>query len=262
MKRESTSNTKPPSGGWSRRSVLASGTATAGLAALTQFTGALAKPTTTGKETAVQPKAFVYTEVQISVPFADAPWRDISEKIRKQPGFLNKTWLSGLGNNSLGGFYAFDSIENALRFVTVYFPTEPRAFGTAHNTRVFDAEVVAEASLDLSSPHFGAKPGRAPGAFVYTEVQVSVPFDKAPWRDRNPVLRKTPGLIAKTWLSGLNTNTIGGIDAFDTVENARAFAVDAFPETAARMNAAFYTRLFDASVTEEASKLLNSPYYA
>ena len=31
-------------------------------------------------------KAFVYTELQISVPFNDAPWRDVSDAIRGQPG--------------------------------------------------------------------------------------------------------------------------------------------------------------------------------
>jgi len=44
-------------------------------------------------------KAFVYTELQISVPFGDAPWREISDAILQQPGFISKTWLSGLGNN-------------------------------------------------------------------------------------------------------------------------------------------------------------------
>jgi hypothetical protein len=40
-----------------------------------------------------------------------------------------------------------------------------------------------------------------------------------------------------------------------------AFAVDDFPKTAAKLNAAFYTRVFDASVAEAASRGLNSPYY-
>ena len=259
MKKEKVLQTPPMKAGFTRRAAIVG--ALAGVVASAPFTRALAQLNQSEKDTSMQPKAFVYTEIQISVPFGDSPWRQISETIRKQPGFLNKTWLSGVGNNSLGGFYAFDSIENAQRFVTEYFPTEPRAFGAAHNTRIFDAEVVSEASLDLGSPHFGAQPSQAPAAFVYTEVQINVPFDKAPWRDRNPVLRKTPGLISKTWLSGLHTNTLGGIDAFDTIESARTFAIDAFPETAARMNAAFYTRIFDAKMTEEACRFLNSPYY-
>lgn len=207
-------------------------------------------------------KAFVYTELQISVPFSDAPWRDVSDTIREQPGFIGKTWLSGTGNNSVGGFYSFDSVENAQKFVTGYFPGEARKFGVAHNTRVFDAAPVKLASEGLESPHFGAKPAQDPGAFVYTEVQVNVPFENAPWRDRNPVLKQQPGFLAKTWLSGLHTNTLGGFDAFDTLENAQAFALDAFPQTAAKMNAAFYTRVFDANVTAEASRYLNSPFYA
>ena len=44
-------------------------------------------------------KAFVYTELQISIPFADAPWRDLNLAIQQQPGFINKTWLAGVGNN-------------------------------------------------------------------------------------------------------------------------------------------------------------------
>ena len=207
-------------------------------------------------------KAFVYTELQISVPFSDVPWQRVSDTIRQQPGFISKTWFSGVGNNSVGGFYSFASLENAVQFVTGYFPGEAKNFGVAHNTRVFDADTVKDASRDMKSPHFGEKPAQQPGAFVYTEVQINVPFEKAPWQDRNPVLKQQKGLLAKTWLSGLHTNTLGGIDAFDTLENARVFAIEVFPQTAAKMNAAFYTRVFDASVTEEASRYLDSPFYA
>lgn len=206
-------------------------------------------------------QAFVYTELQISVPFADAPWREISETIQQQPGFLSKTWLAGVGNNSVGGFYSFDSIENAQEFVTGYFPSEAANLGVAHTTRLFDATIVEQAGKDINSVHFGTTPAQKPGAFVYTELQANIPFEKAPWQARNPVLKETLGLLSKTWLSGLNTNTLGGIDAFDTVENAHAFAVNSFPKTAATLNAALYTRVFDANATEDASRFLNSPYY-
>lgn len=222
---------------------------------------AQAQSSNQNKEKKMSPKAFVYTEVQISVPFEDAPWQQINDAIRQQPGFLNKTWLSGVKTNSLGGIYAFDSVENAQKFVTGYFPQEAGGFGAAHNTRVFDAGLTRDASLGLDSPHYGAKPAKVPGAFVYTEVQVNLPFDTVPWQSRNTVLKKQKGLIAKTWLSGLHTNTVGGIDAFDTLENATAFAIEAFPQTAKKMNAAFYTRVFDAGLTEQASRDLNSPFY-
>ncbi|QAX28430.1 hypothetical protein ETW24_03045 [Leisingera sp. NJS204] len=212
------------------------------------------------KETAMTPKAFVYTEVAISVPFDQVPLQEINASIRQQPGFLNKTWLSGHGNNSIGGFYAFDSIENARSFVTGYFPGEPRSFGVAHNTRVFDAEATATASRDMGAAHYNSG-AAAPGAFVYTELQLSVPFEEAPWQARNAALKMLPGLQNKVWLSGLQTRTLGGFDAFDTLDNALDFALNLFPETAAELGCAFYTRVFDASVTEAASRAMNSPYY-
>jgi len=209
----------------------------------------------------MQTNAFVYTEVQISVPFDQAPWQEINRAIKAQPGFINKTWLSGVKTNSLGGLYAFDSIENAEKFVTGYFPAEAGGFGAAHNTRVFPAAPVREASQDLNSPHFGAAPAERPAAFVYTELQVNLPFAEAPWRARNPVLKQQPGLLAKTWLSGLHSNSLGGFDAFDSLESAQKFAIEDFPKTAAKLNAAFYTRIFDAKVTEAASRDMHSPYY-
>lgn len=101
-----------------------------------------------------------------------------------------------------------------------------------------------------------------PQAFVYTEVQVSVPFSEAPWRELNPELLRQPGILNKTWLAGADNHSLGGIYAFDSVANARRFVNDYFPKEAARLNAAFTTRLFDASVVEEASRQMHSPFFA
>ncbi len=97
--------------------------------------------------------------------------------------------------------------------------------------------------------------------FVYTEVQLSVPFDQAPWRELNPILQAQPGLQSKTWLSGVQNHSIGGLYEFDSLENAQAFAHDYFPTEAKKIGAAFTTRIFDGNVTEAASRFLNSPYY-
>ena len=99
-------------------------------------------------------KAFVYTEMQFSVPFNKAPWRELNPLIRAQPGFVNKTWLSGFQNNSVGGIYEFDSIENASRFAHDYFPGEARKINAAFTTRVFDGWVTEEASRQLNSVHY------------------------------------------------------------------------------------------------------------
>jgi len=97
-----------------------------------------------------------------------------------------------------------------------------------------------------------------PKAFVYTEVQLSVPFDSAPWRELNPVLQQQPGLVNKTWLSGYQNGSVGGFYEFDSLENANAFAQDYFPQEAKKIGAAFTTRVFDGAVTEEASRQMHS----
>lgn len=204
--------------------------------------------------------AFVYTEVQLSIPFSDAPWRRLNPILLRQPGFRNKTWLAGLGNQSVGGFYEFDSLEHARRFVIDYFPAEARALGVAQTTRIFDGWPVAEASRQLRSPHFGAPVTQRPGAFVYTEVQVGVPFEQAPWRELNPVLDAQPGLLHKTWLAGVGTYSLGGFYAFDDIPHAREFALGYFPTETAKLGAAYTTRIFDAAAVAEASASLGSPY--
>ena len=92
-----------------------------------------------------EPKAFVYTELQLSAPFESIPWQNFNTSIKQQPGFINKTWLSGISNNSVGGFYSFDSIENAQKFVTDYFPNEANGLGVAQTTHVFNATAGADA---------------------------------------------------------------------------------------------------------------------
>jgi hypothetical protein len=209
----------------------------------------------------LMPKAFVYTEVQNSVSFDQVPWEKRNPLISAQPGFMYKTWLSGVGNNSVGGFYAFDSVGNAQQYVTEFFPNGARKQGAGHTTRIFNAVIVEKASSGMGSVDFGGKISSKPGAFVYTEVQVNIPFENIPWRQRNRKLKTIPGLLTKTWLSGINTNTIGGIYAFDTIKNAKHYALESFPETAANMNAAFYIRIFDASVVEDASRGMHSPFF-
>ena len=75
------------------------------------------------------PNAFVYTELQASVPFADVPWKELNAAIAAQPGFIDKTWFSGVGNHSVGGLYSFAGVEDALHYCTDFFPALARDFG-------------------------------------------------------------------------------------------------------------------------------------
>jgi hypothetical protein len=99
-------------------------------------------------------KAFVYVEAQASAPFEEYPWEKDNADIRKQPGFISKTWLSGADNNSIGGFYAFDSIENAKRYATGFMSEKAKKLDIGLTTRVFSAERVAQASVEMNSPYF------------------------------------------------------------------------------------------------------------
>ena len=94
------------------------------------------------------------------------------------------------------------ALQNAQKYVTDYFPKEAKKFGVAQTTRVFDATITEEASRGVNSAHYPHNAKGKPGAFVYTEVQINIPFEEAPWRKRNPILLKQKGLLYKTWLSG------------------------------------------------------------
>lgn len=98
--------------------------------------------------------AFVYVEAQASASFEEYPWEKDNRDIRKQPGFISKTWLSGTDNNSVGGFYAFDSVENAKRYATGFMSEKAKKLDIGLTTRVFDAERVETASREMSSPFF------------------------------------------------------------------------------------------------------------
>ncbi len=97
--------------------------------------------------------------------------------------------------------------------------------------------------------------------FLYAEFQVSIPFDDFAWMEANSAMQQIPGLVNKTWLSGISTNSIGGFYQFDTEENARSYAEGLLADFAKSASASLTVRLFDGSVVLEASRGMNSPYY-
>lgn len=98
--------------------------------------------------------------------------------------------------------------------------------------------------------------------FLYAEVQTSVPFEEAPWRIFNPAMKKEKGLIRKTWLSGLETNSVGGLYEFDTIENARNYVHNYLRPEADSVGGkgSLLTRIYDGQITEDASKDMSSPW--
>jgi len=99
-------------------------------------------------------KVFLYAEYQLSVPFDQLDWKPINEDMKKNPGLKSKTWLSGLNTNSLGGFYEFDSIDNAQKYVeNLLIPFAKESKGSL-TVRLFDGETTKEANLGMDSPFY------------------------------------------------------------------------------------------------------------
>ncbi|MCX4688776.1 hypothetical protein OG401_31535 [Kitasatospora purpeofusca] len=100
-------------------------------------------------------KTFLYTEIQAAVPFDRFDWQPVNAALKTAPGLIRKTWLSGIGTHSVGGFYEFDTADNALAFAQGPFAEGAHRAGSPATTRLFDGEVVREASVDLDSPYYG-----------------------------------------------------------------------------------------------------------
>ena len=98
--------------------------------------------------------------------------------------------------------------------------------------------------------------------FLYAEFQVSAPFLNGVWKDANSAMQTVPGLRSKTWLSGIGTHTIGGFYEFDSVANARAYTEGMLAKFAKDADASLTVKLFDGEVVAEASRGMNSPFYA
>ncbi len=99
-------------------------------------------------------KTFLYGELQMTVPFSKVDWRAINAGLKKVPGLVRKTWLYGVQGGSVGGFYEFDSEENARNFAIGPYAEEAARFGASLTVKLFDGEVTEAASRDMRSPHY------------------------------------------------------------------------------------------------------------
>ena len=98
--------------------------------------------------------------------------------------------------------------------------------------------------------------------FLYAEFQVSAPFGDAIWREANPAMKTVDGLRNKTWLSGVNTDSIGGFYEFESVETARAYADSMLTDFARAAGGSLTVKLFHGAAVEIASRDMNSPFFA
>jgi len=97
--------------------------------------------------------------------------------------------------------------------------------------------------------------------FLYAEFQISIPFDQIDWQTINVEMKKYVGLKSKTWLSGINTHTVGGFYEFDSVENAQNYIDGLLVPFIKQVNGNLSTKIFDGEITQEANIGMLSPFY-
>lgn len=97
--------------------------------------------------------------------------------------------------------------------------------------------------------------------FLYAEYQVSIPFSQIGWAPINVEMQAFPGLKSKTWLSGINTYSVGGFYEFDSIENAQNYINGLLTPFAAKINGNLSVKLFDGEITRQANIGMNSPFY-
>jgi hypothetical protein len=106
------------------------------------------------EERTAMSKIFLYAEIQVSIPFSNIDWKNINVAMKKNSGLRSKTWLSGVNNNTIGGFYEFDSLENAKAYAVGYLAQAAQQIGGSLTVRLYDGDATADASRGMSSPFY------------------------------------------------------------------------------------------------------------
>ena len=82
--------------------------------------------------------------------------------MKKEKGLKSKTWLSGINNNTIGGFYEFDFLENAMAYAEGYLAAAAKQLGGSLSVKLFNGDIVADASRGISSPYYEKAAQNAP----------------------------------------------------------------------------------------------------
>ena len=99
-------------------------------------------------------KIFLYAEYQVAIPFEEVDWEPINTEMQKFDGLVSKTWLSGINNHTLGGFYEFTSEELAQKYIDeLLIPFTKKVNGNL-SVKLFNGDVVSDASKGMGSPFF------------------------------------------------------------------------------------------------------------
>jgi hypothetical protein len=100
-------------------------------------------------------RVFLYAEFQVSTPFDEKVWKEANPMMQTVLGLRSKTWLSGIHTHSVGGFYEFDSVENARAYAEGMLTQFAKGANASLTVKLFDGDVVAKASHGMDSPFYG-----------------------------------------------------------------------------------------------------------
>jgi hypothetical protein len=98
-------------------------------------------------------KIFLYVEFQISKDFTELDIEEINAQMKEFSGLISKTWLSGVNNKSLGGFYEWDSLENVQNYIDNYLVPGMKIYGSL-TVKLFNGDIVSNASIGMNSPFY------------------------------------------------------------------------------------------------------------
>ncbi len=98
-------------------------------------------------------KIFLYVEYQTSKDFNEVDIETVNPAMKENPGLVSKTWLSGVNTRSLGGFYEFDSLENAQNYIDNFLVPGVPEYGNL-TVKLFDGDMAGSASRDMNSPYY------------------------------------------------------------------------------------------------------------
>ncbi len=73
--------------------------------------------------------------------------------MKEYSGLISKTWLSGINNKSLGGFYEWDSLENVQNYIDNYLVLGMKFYGSL-TVKLFNGDIVSDASIGMNSPFY------------------------------------------------------------------------------------------------------------
>eukprot|EP01084_Bolivina_argentea_P054410 99785_1 len=61
------------------------------------------------------------------------------------------------------------------------------------------------------------------GVYLYVEFPIERQWTDVKWDETNAFMKQYDGLISKTWLSGVDSNFVGGFYEFDSRKNAENY---------------------------------------